>query len=299
MLLSQFCEKYIKDRVFLAASSQHQLRVAARLLDRSQSKRTTTKQLSQDLLKSFAAWLRVEGREARTINGRIKTIETLWRAAHEAGLAAPPPTRSQQVRAKELKRLPNAWTLAQLGRLIQAAQLRRGNVAGYSLDQSWYWQTLLLFAYETGARLSAVLEVKPSDVDLLSRTVRLRAEESKTGLEQIVPLSPQLIELLSRAAHVKREKVFPSCRWRTTLYVQFRKLLVAAGLPTGRKNYFHCLRRTCASHLAHVAGIQAAQQQLGHTSAKQTLAYLDPRITQASRWHAVPMPGGLFDTERE
>jgi len=66
------------------------------------------------------------------------------------------------------------------------------------------------------------------------------------------------------------------------LVARFRKILRAAGLPSGRKDLFHKIRRTTASHLAKAGGDATAM--LGHSSEAVTLGYLDPTITGTARF---------------
>lgn len=69
---------------------------------------------------------------------------------------------------------------------------------------------------------------------------------------------------------------WPYCK--TYLWLMFGKLLRQAGLPNGRRDKFHKIRRSVASWF-EVAGGNATEL-LGHSGREITRLYLDPTICQ-------------------
>jgi len=79
---------------------------------------------------------------------------------------------------------------------------------------------------------------------------------------------------------------------RSNIWREFKKILQAANLPCGRRDLFHRLRRTSATHLAAVAGIEAAEQHLDHrTPGLARSTYIDPRfMPQIKAADVLPRP---------
>ena len=64
------------------------------------------------------------------------------------------------------------------------------------------FECLLLLAHATGHRLSAIRQLRWSDVDLERRTVTWRAASDKVGFEHTTPLADEAVAALT--AHRKR-----------------------------------------------------------------------------------------------
>jgi hypothetical protein len=73
-------------------------------------------------------------------------------------------------------------------------------------------------------------------------------------------------------------KVFEWPYCKTYLWLMYGKLLKQAGLPSGRRDKFHKIRRSVASWF-EVAGGNATEL-LGHSGREITRVYLDPTICQ-------------------
>jgi hypothetical protein len=85
-------------------------------------------------------------------------------------------------------------------------------------------------------------------------------------------------------------KLFPWPFAREELWRRLESLiLVPAGLPHGRRDKFHRLRRTSYTLVAKVFGVQAASRHAAH---KQDLSryYLDRSMIDANPLDALPRP---------
>ena len=72
---------------------------------------------------------------------------------------------------------------------------------------------------------------------------------------------------------------------------QYKAILKAAGLPFDRWSMFHKLRRTSATLIASTISLEAARQQLGHTTPEMTLStYVDPRQLGQNIADMLPRP---------
>jgi len=209
-------------------------------------------------------------------------------------------------RIDQPKKIPEAWTVEQVAAILDAAKKQPGKIAG--IPAPLWWSGLLLVLYDTGLRIGAALALRWEDYRTAPRPhVIARHETQKQKADQLLDLADETVAALnSLAQHLAfanvadippaaRDCVFPwphdqgRPNW-PTLTRRFRKILAAAGLPAGRRDLFHRLRRTTASYLA-AAGANA-QHRLGHSSATVTAAYLDPRITGLVDGAAkLPRPG--------
>jgi integrase len=96
-------------------------------------------------------------------------------------------------------------------------------------------------------------------------------------------LSSQTCGLLYkiRQCRADTQAIFPWPYHPGYLWDLYRKILVAAGLPSRREDKFHRLRKTHASVL-HQAGLDASKA-LDHQDRRTTERYLDPRFCTDAR----------------
>jgi integrase len=234
----------------------------------------TLDQLSDDLMEEFAIWLRRANRSNATINTVIAPLLALWRYAHRKGKLDHVPRDYEKLRVP--KRLPEAWSPEQVGLILKAAAQTEGSIGGVPAGD--FMCGLLLTLYDTGLRVNALLSVAG---DGLSNDgwLTVPADFQKQLADQAFRLHPDTLRVLAKFPP-GRARLFAT-HWKRA-YVElsrlFREILQRSGVPPGRKDGFHKLRRTNATRVADVAGDEAAQRQLGHSSVQLTrAAYIDPR----------------------
>lgn len=185
---------------------------------------------------------------------------------------------------KQQKRNPDAWSADEFARLVETAYLGQGwlsrsMVGGFhiaGLPANLWWTGLLLTAYNTGARIGALLAMPVSDVDLDTGRIMLRAEYSKTMTDQPFTLDPATVAILGQFYDRERELLFPFPFCQPMLYIYFKRLLKAAGLPVTPRGVFHKIRRTTATLSEIHIGAGAATGILGHSSRAVTVrSYID------------------------
>ncbi len=249
---------------------------------------------------TIAEWM-AAGRAAKlapaTVNSRRRMLVTLWRFAKRKRLIdRDTPEDLENVEPlREPKRVPTAWTLAELERLLKSCRLARGRFAG--VPAAAWWTALVLVMYDTGLRRSAVFAIRFEEIDFAEKLLRVPAERMKNGVEQWYRLSDQTIAAILESLPPQRALLFPfPFTQEHGLYSRFRFILRRAGLPFTRKDMFHKIRRTTASHIAAAQGKAAAFQQLGHQDASCIARYVDPRfISGHDGAKHLPRPGGQPD----
>lgn len=269
-VLTYGTDRYLPTRCGMADTSAEQLLIAARLYD------VPLPALDEsELARRLSAYAR--DHSPSTTNSKRRAILTLWDAAAADGLCRPP-NRKKVPRAREYKRMPLAWTVAEVERLV--AHCRRLSGSYGDVAQGSFWTALVLFVWDTGARVGATLSARSADCNLAERYLILRAEYSKTGVDRVHWLSDQTVAAIAGFHCPHRALIWPWPHHRRTLYRHFRYIVEDVGLKAeSTMGLFHKLRRTNLSYTAACGGIELAQRQAGHASSATTRAhYIDPRI---------------------
>ncbi len=185
------------------------------------------------------------------------------------------------------RQIPIAYTAEEIGQLLATARTWPGETDG--IPCRLFWPALFLVAYDTGARKGAIFALgwqhfRPDDSTLL-----FRAETQKQNADQLLKVSSETVAAIEAIRKPEREKLFPWTLHEGTFYYRLKNIFKAAGLPNGRRDLLHRIRRTTAT-LMHRNGGDACTQ-LGHsTDAVTRKHYLDTsHIIQAA--DVLPRPG--------
>lgn len=260
--------------------------------------------LSSDLVGGAAAWQVARGRSPATANRLIRQITSIWsRATQDDAVNAITPPLKKVQKHKEPKRIPEAWSADDFTRLVAAAAQRPGYVGGVLAAQ--WWPCLLLTAYWTGVRISAIMALPTHNVDLTKGTLLFAAETQKHFSDQEFDLPPDVVALLRKLNPGARglETFFGdwpfdrNARQWAVLSRHFSAIAKAAGLQTGRRYKFHMIRRTFATQVAAKEGLATAQSMLGHSSSATTQRYIDPRFMRRPRATSILTPVPLPSSE--
>ena len=233
----------------------------------------TKKDLTDDNLSKMMNSLIARGLAPKTVNERAARIKALWNWMAKRQIIRHFPT-TQNVR--EPKRTPKAWTRDDLATILAACGRERGLIAG--IPAATFWKALLMTLWDSGARIGEILAIRWEWLNLETGYVNIPAEVRKGGTQDMAyVLHADTLALIKSMASPARERVFSWPLCEASLYLHYKSILKNAGLPCGRKDKFHKIRRSVASHLQ--AGGHNASQVLGHSSAEVTKAsYLDPSI---------------------
>lgn len=233
---------------------------------------------SEDVV-AFAHSLRARNLSASSISRKLAAIRGLHRFMLTEERRTSDPTADVEL-PKVPKGLPKAISEAEVVSVIEAVE-GRGAVARRD-------RAVLEVLYGTGARISELVGMSFSDVDLQDGAIRLMG---KGGVERIVPLGRHAgLALLQWFEPQGRSELEPK-RWkrrsdaeavflnqrgsrlsRQGAWGVVRRYGLAAGL--GSRLTPHVFRHSCASHmLANGADIRAVQEMLGHASISTTQVY--------------------------
>ena len=127
----------------------------------------------------------------------------------------------------------------------------------------WQFGCLLLLAYETGHRLSAVLNLQWRDVSLTASRISWRAENDKIGYEHVTPMTEGARSAFEDARRIAPGigdlPVVPGMQdrkhsvgvWLARDWLQ--RAQVSAGLVPEPGRGWHAFRRNFASELRHAS----------------------------------------------
>jgi len=275
--LSDFLETtYVRSHEISEATAD-QMRVAVRAFRQWAGRNLRVIELTEPLVRDFLVDF-AANHAAATTNSRRRDLLAIWQAAADEDLL-PPPNRKRVPRRREPKRIPDAWTTAELARLVKYLDGLGGLVG--EIPAGPFWKSLVLAVYATGCRISALRSTLSAECNLRERWIIVRAENQKTNEDRLYRLTEDATRSIASHYSTRRELVWP---WPFTpkhLWASFRKHVDAAGLRSSRRrmSLFHMIRRSHGSYLAAEAGLEAARRSLGHSDARLTLAsYIDPRV---------------------
>lgn len=245
-------------------------------------------ELTDSTIASCMAWTLANGGSPATANQTRAHLLAICRYAIKKKKIR---KREPDVRKlTELKRKPRAWRLKEFTRILDAARKAEGVVVdpktGRGIRAGLWWPALLLTLYDSGLRISATMALEWRDLDWDEGAIWVRPEIQKQGAEQYLDLSAETLEALKAIREPARVLIFcwpfdhSGPQW-PVLNKRYREILVAAGMPTGRRDLFHKVRRTNASYLKANGGDPT--ERLGHSTHKVTDRYLDPSICRKAR----------------
>lgn len=173
------------------------------------------------------------------------------------------------------ERVPEAWLIDELQRAIDSARQEPLTYCGF--PGSLVFPAILLTAYSTGERIGGIMGLLCRDVRGCS--VIFRAESRKGGRRDVFrDISVACADALLAVRRGPDDTAIPWDRHETYIYNRLTIILRRAGLPHGRRDKFHKVRKTTASFYEAAGG--SAQQLLDHSSPSVTRQYLDPRIVR-------------------
>ena len=176
------------------------------------------------------------------------------------------------------QKAPKGYHIEEIGRMLEAAANRRYRVGPMPADV--FWQTIILAAWETGARIGSLLGARWEDVS--PAAIYFRPEAYKGGVKSITrPISADLAAMLEPHRQAPGEAVWPWLEYRRVKNSIFQALRMICHEADVTPRGFHAIRKAAGSYVAAAGGESAAQQFLAHENARTTRAhYLDPSIVK-------------------
>ena len=147
-------------------------------------------------------------------------------------------------------------------------------------------KTIIDFMYSTGCRVSELINVEESDIDIEEAFVRLEGKGSK---QRIVPLGSKVLinlenylPLRNKDRKNKNNKLFISKSYKNLDRTAVFRIIKSTGVKAGinKELHPHILRHSAATHMLEGGcDLRTVQEFLGHSSVSTTQIYT--KVTKA------------------
>ena len=176
------------------------------------------------------------------------------------------------------KKLPNVLSPDEIDQLI--------DFYNHDVFISSRNKTIIDFMYSTGCRVSELINVEESDIDIEEAFVRLEGKGSK---QRIVPLGSKVLinlenylPLRNKDIKNKNNKLFISKSYKNLDRTAVFRIIKSTGVKAGihKELYPHILRHSAATHMLEGGcDLRTVQEFLGHSSVSTTQIYT--KVTKA------------------
>jgi len=299
--LNQFSQPFIDYLKFEKRYSAHTVRAYRDDLDQFFSYiqlifgDTALPGISTPFIRSWLASLKEQKITSKSINRKISSLKSFFK---------------YQLRTGQLEKSPMAGIISpKSGRRLPVyveekdIQLLIGQI---DFPDNWQGKTdhlLIKMFYNTGVRLTELVNLKNSQVDNSAATIRVIGKGNK---ERMIPLSDALAEEIRSYQKEKQNLMGPEKQEIAEtllinekgkqLYVKYAYLAVRNWLSlvtTIDKKSPHVLRHSFATHLMnHGADLNSVKELLGHSSLAATQLYTHNSIEKLREVHKKNHPRG-------
>lgn len=239
-------------------------------------------EITVELLNNFVDYLRYErGNKDGGINPKISAIRTFLNYCEEVGFIKYNPAhewRKIKTREPEI----HAFNSKQLKQLLMQPNIRRFTGLRDRL--------LMMFLFDTGARISEALAVKVDDLHFKERRAFLR--DTKSGYSRYVPMSDVLIAHLKQFLKIHNgmsEYVFVGLSGKPLDKNTFRLIVNECGKKagiTGVRVSPHTFRHTFAKfYILNGGDAFSLMQIMGHSTTDMTKRYVRLFSTEVVEKH--------------
>jgi integrase/recombinase XerC len=231
------------------------------------------KEVNSTFIRSWLASLKDNKLSSKSINRKISVLKSFFKYQLRTGVLQDMPV-ANIVLPKNKKRLPVFIEQKDIGYLFSKIEFA----------DDWKGRTdrlLLLIFYNTGMRLSELVNLKESNIDAGGFVIKVLGKGNK---ERIIPISQALNEEIKSYSLAKKDlferfddvfllidksgkKLYPKY-----VYLAVKKYL--SSISTVDKKSPHVLRHTFATHLTNNgADLNSIKELLGHSSLAATQIY--------------------------
>jgi integrase/recombinase XerC len=242
-------------------------------------------------VRSWMADLSSRGLKARSVNRKLSCIRSFYGHGRRSGVFASDPCRDLRL-LKVPRRLPVQVEESGMRVLMEEVAFPEGFEGSRE-------RIIIELLYGTGMRISELLRLRDSDIDLRSSSVRVMG---KGGKERVIPLGPRLLDRIrehlgmraaagvGQAYLVEKPGGGGPMNPRTAYGIVRRYLSL---VTTSEKRGPHVLRHSFATHLTdRGADLGAVKDLLGHSSLAATQIYTHNSISKLLEAHRKAHPKG-------
>lgn len=236
---------------------------------------TDNKSITHQQIRSWLSSLINNDINTRSVNRKISTLKAYFAFLLKGETITINPM--QKIISPKMSKKVTAYVEEEsLNSMLDEEELKHG----YSENRNYLIMEIL---YETGIRLSELINIKVQDIDIHNLAVKVLGKRNK---ERIIPISITLKEKIKQYLEYKEKeivtinekenylfltkkgkKIYPKFVYRIVFYYLSK-------ITTNKKKSPHVLRHTFATHmLNHGADLNAIKEILGHSSLNATQVY--------------------------
>ncbi|MBK9399904.1 MAG: tyrosine-type recombinase/integrase [Bacteroidetes bacterium] len=250
-------------------------------------------QSSHFIIRSWIVSLMEAGLDPRSVNRKITTLRTFYRFLVKTGRLE----RSPMIKVmapKTKKKLPEYVDEPRMQKLFV---LESEQEAGFENLRNLL---IMDFFYRTGVRLSELIGLKVSDVNLYNLTITVLGKRNK--IRQI-PITNNFRQILTEYLEERQKFMLEHCTDHPYFFVENKGNQMYPGfvyrlvknsisrVSTGEKRSPHVLRHSFATAmLNHGADINAIKELLGHSSLAATQVYTHNSIEKLKEIYKQAFP---------
>ena len=229
--------------------------------------------INHGIIRSWLAFLKESGLSARSINRKISCLKSLFKFLLKTGMVELSPM-TKVISPKVGRRLPQFVKEDDAQQLLSTV---------YTSAENWKSlnaKMIISLLYATGMRVSELINLKESQLDLSRSQIKVLGKGNK---ERIIPVGEKNADEIKEYLRLKAiefekpdENLIVSEKGKK-LYPRYVWLIVNQHLgqvSTLDKKSPHVLRHTFATHLMNNgADLNAVKELLGHSSLSATQVY--------------------------
>ncbi len=247
-------------------------------------------EINSSFIRSWLASLKNNELASKSINRKISVLKSFFKYQLRIGTIENMPL-TNIILPKNKKRLPVFVEQKDITHLFSQIEF----------PADWKGQTdrlLLSIFYNTGMRLSELVNLKQSNIDFGGRVIKVLGKGNK---ERIIPMSAQLSNDIKEYAQNKKKDlesyddvyllVDKSGKKLYAKYVYLAVKKYLGSVTTVDKKSPHVLRHTFATHLTNNgADLNSVKELLGHSSLASTQIYTHNTIEKLKDVHKKAHP---------
>ncbi|MCD8296271.1 MAG: tyrosine-type recombinase/integrase [Prevotella sp.] len=239
--------------------------------------------IDSDIIRDWLESMMDKGNAATTINRRLSAVRSFYRFALSRNLVDSDPAHCI-VGPKKEKPLPHFLRESEIDTLLD---VDLGDSAKYVDIRT---RTIIMLFYEAGLRVSELVGLDDTSVDLEARYVKVTGKRDK---QRVIPFGQELYTALTHYITIrdatiakKSDALFLSSKGERMTHNQVRRDVSKwiSRVSTMKKRTPHVLRHTFATAmLNHGAGIESVKKLLGHSSLTTTEIYTHTTFEQLKK----------------